>query len=156
VVQTDNCHLLPPLWWYRQVAFRSVIHFLPRFPLVIVARAAALGGLEITHGFQLFRILLLASHQDGIKQSPRRSHSTWSLDDLWPLSRGCSQRRTWLAKFSWDILNTWPKQLNWNVAVRGSPSTFKVLWISQLRALFAKCHTVSSSQRSHLCRLYLR
>jgi len=42
--------------------------FMPAFPLVRVAGAAALGGLEIPHGQQKFHIVLVAPHQDGTKQ----------------------------------------------------------------------------------------
>jgi len=50
--------------------------FMPAFPLVRVAAAAALGGLGIPHGQQQFQIVLPAPHQDETKQGRRCSYQT--------------------------------------------------------------------------------
>jgi len=57
--------------------------FIPAFRLGRVAGVAALGGLEILHGFQQSLIVPQGSHQDGTKQRRRCNHVTWSLVDLW-------------------------------------------------------------------------
>ena len=57
--------------------------FVPAFPLRRVVWSAALGEPKIPHDQQQSQIVLLAPHQDGTKQGLRRSHATWSLDELW-------------------------------------------------------------------------
>jgi len=71
-----------------------------------VALAAAL-GLEMPHGFQKTLILLLAPHQDRIKQSRGCNHATYFLINLmdaflwtWPTGIALT--------FDWSILVTCP------------------------------------------------
>ena len=44
---------------------------MPAFPLGKVARAAALGGLAMSHGQQQFQMVLLALHHDETQQGWR-------------------------------------------------------------------------------------
>jgi len=66
--------------------------FVNAFPVGRVAGSAVLGGLEIPHGQLQSQIFLLALQQDGPNEGRRCSHSTWSLDELWATSNGCSQQ----------------------------------------------------------------
>jgi len=76
----------------KDLIFYSFI-FTSAFPLGRVVGAAALEGLEISHGLQQFLIVLLAPHQNGTKQRRRFNHSTWSMFSISGLlSRGCSQQ----------------------------------------------------------------
>ena len=60
--------------WLRPISNNKAIHsFHTAFPLGRVARAVALGGLEIPHDQQQSQVVLLASHQDGTR---RRWHSS--------------------------------------------------------------------------------
>jgi len=56
---------------------------MPDHPLGRVAWATSTGELGKAHSQQQFKIVLLAPHQDGIKQGRRRSYSTQALDDIW-------------------------------------------------------------------------
>jgi len=92
--------------------------------------------------FQQFQIVLLAPHQDvaphqdGTKQGWRCSHSTWSLDDSGPLSRGCSQQDL-PRQSSLGHLGTW-----WN---HSSSLSEEVAWHSGLDEFHscALCREVS-------------
>lgn len=56
------------------------LNFMPAFPLGRVAgQHAALGGLEVRHGFQKFYIVLLSAQLNGTKQGRRRNHATRSF-----------------------------------------------------------------------------
>jgi len=110
--------------------------FVPVFPSGKVAGAATLGGPEISHDQQQSQKVPLGPHQDRAKQGRRYSHTTWSFDDLsaalptyWKLSGDGSDSEKWL-----DIL---------------SFTDFKPVHF------VTKCHTLNSSQNSHLSRLFL-
>jgi len=129
-------------------SFSQSITLLPAFPLRRLARTAALGRLEITHGQQ-------QSHTSAFS-TPRREMYSLHLVLGWPLGRfpvGVASRIC-LANRSWDILDAWTNQRSWDLAIRWSGSTLTTLRISQLRSV-AKCPTVNCSQKSHLCRLHL-
>jgi len=64
----------------------------PPFPLGRVVGSAALGGLEIPHGFQKLATVPLTPHKDGTKQGRRCTDATWSMDDIW-------------AAFSWVVFH---------------------------------------------------
>ena len=115
---------------------------MPVFPLGRIAGAAALEGPNMPHD-QIAISVSVAPHQDGAKQGWRCSHSTWSLDwtTLGRFPVGVASR-TCLASLSWDI---WipGRQTSWDLSIRRSGFTFRVLRISDLctlsrHELFAK------------------
>jgi len=55
-------------------------------------------------------VVLLAPHQNGIKQGRRCSHATSSLDELWAALTWVQTvaRKNLFAMPSWDIPDTWP------------------------------------------------
>jgi len=63
--------------------------FVPAFPLWRVSGAAAPRGPATPHDQQQSHIVLLAPHQDGTMKVGICNCASWSLDKLWPLSRGC-------------------------------------------------------------------
>ena len=87
---------------------------------------------------------------------PSQSGDGWKR----PLGRFFSvsvANRTCLANFSWDILDTWPNQLSWDLPILRSGSTFKPDFANFTAAHFVtKCHIVCSSKNTHLCYMFLK
>ena len=122
--------------------------FQPVFLSGGVAGAAALGGLEIPHGFQKPLIVLLAPHQDGTKQSRRSDHTTWSLVDLWAADPWAS--KTCLAKFSSGFLVTWPKHRSCDLYLEVKWPYIQRFTNFASAHSAAKCHAVNFSHISSL------
>ena len=95
-------------------------------------RAIALGGVEILHGFQRISADSTA-RRDQVRSEMKSLH----LVLRWPLGRFPRDvaSRSCLASLSWDILDTLPGKRYWELSIRRNGSTFRALWISQLRTL---------------------
>ena len=109
-----------------------------------VALAAAL-GLEMPHGFQKTLILLLAPHQDRIKQSRGCNHATYFLINLmdaflwtWPTGIALT--------FDWSILVTCPNHRGWDL--------YSEKWLNiQGFTNFTPAHFVAVSHRELFAKL---
>ena len=132
--------------------------FIPSFPHRWVAGIATLGSLKIRHNFQQSLIVLLTPHQDGTKQGQRCSDAIWNpgpWSTSGSLSLVCSQQnlpRQYFLGHSEHMAE--PTQLGpldsehkW-LDIRGFTNFTSAHFV-------AKCYTVNSSQKSHLCRLHL-
>ena len=67
-----------------------------------------------------------------IVQSASSPLGAWTT--FGPLCHGCSQKNT-SQQFSYELVATWPNHRSWDLSVRRSGSTFKVLRTSRLRTL---------------------
>jgi len=153
------------------------IIFVTAFPLERITGLAVLGGLQIPHhSIQQSQIILL----DHTKTEPskvgdvikppcpnffyRKSisrntthrqslHLQAMLTDVKTRSERVNNLKT--PNHTCSILDTWPKQRTWDLAIRRSRSTFSFTNFTAVHFV-AKCHAVNSSQKSHLCCLHLR
>jgi len=115
------------------------------FPVGRITGATTLGGLEIPHAFEQSVVVLLAPHEDRTKQGPHEDgtkhiitpHGPWWSSR--PLSRACSQQDFPLQPFQGHSGHM------------AEPIKLRSLYSEE-----DERHAVNFSQKSHLCRLYLR
>jgi len=129
--------------------------FIPAFPLR-VAGAAALGGLAMPNGQQQFQMVLLALHHNETKQGQRFIHSTkpWMTSEL--IFRGFTQQK--LPRQSSVGHSGHMAKPIYLCALNSEEKWFHIQGSANFTAahFVAKCHTMDSSQKSHLCHLPLR
>jgi len=135
-------------------SFRVHTHsfiFVPVFPLRGVAAAADLGRPEIPHDQQQYQKVPSVHTKAG----PRKVGDVVTPPGLWTsrlLSRECSQQDL---PHQSSLGDTWPNQRSWDFSIRRSVVDFPVVDEFQTCALCHEVHTLNSSQKSHLWRLFL-